>query len=347
MNKKLVLIMDSMTDNYHNIDELIIAFIKGELDEAGKLDLERWVTASDQNREHFVKSCQVWLATGLEAYRDRFDIDDAFSEFKLIHGRSMKRPWPVWSLCASIAAAAACIAIVFGVSYNLGRRSLKNELQEIVAEAPLGSNLKMTLPDGSHIQLNAGSSVRYSQGFGVIDRKICLTGECYFEVAPNTDLPFVVSTRDLDVKVVGTKFNFRDYPNDLEAIVSLLEGKVELGNRLRQEDNKRYLNPGQRVILDKHVGEMRIETKNAQNSIQWTQGNLFFDEELLSDITKELERYYNVRIDIHGDRLRKLRIFGNIIPREMSIEEVLETLSATNRIDYTIDGGNVTLSEHI
>ncbi len=347
MKKKLVYNMDSMTDSYQNIDELIISFIKGELDDAGKLELERWVTASGQNREHFVKSCQVWLATGLEAYRDHFDIDDAFSEFKLIHGRAMKRPRPVWSLYAAIAAAAACIAIVFGISYNLGRRSLKNELQEIVAEAPLGSNLKMTLPDGSRIQLNAGSSVRYSQGFGVVDRRISLTGECYFEVAPNEEVPFVVSTRDLDVKVVGTKFNFRDYPNDLEAIVSLLEGKVELGNRLRQDGDRRYLNPGQRVILDKHVGEMRIETKNAQNSIQWTQGNLFFDEELLPDITKELERYYNVKIDIHGDRLRKLRIFGNIIPREMTIEEVLETLSATNRIDYTIDGGNVTLSEHI
>ncbi len=336
-----------MTDNNQHIDELIIAFIKGELDEAGKLELEKWVTASGRNREYFSKSCQVWLATGLEAYRDHFNVEDAFSEFKLIHGRSMKRSRPAWKMYSAIAAAAACIAVISAVTFSLGRRSLQKELKEIVAEAPIGSNLKMTLPDGSLIQLNAGSTVRYSQGFGVTDRRISLSGECYFEVAPNEDVPFVVSTRDLDVKVVGTKFNFRDYPNDLEAIVSLLEGKVELGNRLRLESEKRFLNPGQRVILDKHVGEMRIESKNAQNSIQWTKGNLFFDEELLPDITKELERYYNVKIDIHGERLRKLRIFGNIIPREMTIEEVLESLSATNRIDYTIKDGNVTLSEHI
>ena len=336
-----------MADANQHIDELIIAFIKREIDEAGKLELEQWVTASEQNREYFARTCQVWLATGLEAYRDRFDINDAFSEFKLNHKSALKRSRPGWKFYTAVTAAAAALALLFGLSYNLGRKSLQNELSEIVAEAPLGSNLKMTLPDGSLIQLNAGSTVRYSQGFGVVDRKLSLSGECYFEVAPNEAVPFIVSTRDLDVKVVGTKFNFRNYPNDLEAIVSLLEGKVELGNRLRQEESKRFLNPGQRVILDKHLGEMRIETKNVENAIQWTSGNLFFDEELLPDITKELERYYNVKIDIRGERLRTLRIFGNIIPREMTIEEVLETLSATNRIDYTIADGNVTLSEHI
>ncbi len=336
-----------MSDTNPQVDEQIIAFIKGELDAAGKSELEQWVTASPQNRDYFSKTCQVWLATGLEAYRDSFNADDAFSEFKMSHRGVLKRSGARWRVFTTIAAAAAAAVILFIGSYQLGRKSLKDEMTDIVAEAPLGSNLKMTLPDGSLIQLNAGSTVRYSQGFGVVDRKISLSGECYFEVAPNEAIPFVVSTRDLDVKVIGTKFNFRNYPNDLEAIVSLLEGKVELGNRLRQEESKRFLNPGQRVIMDKHLGDMRIETKNVENAIQWTSGNLFFDEELLPDITKELERYYNVKIDIRGERLRTLRIFGNIIPREMTIGEVLETLSATNRIDYTIADGNVTLSEHI
>ena len=336
-----------MSDTNPQVDEQIIAFIKGELDAAGKSELEQWVTASPQNRDYFSKTCQVWLATGLEAYRDSFNADDAFSEFKMSHRGVLKRSGARRRVFTTIAAAAAAAVILFIGSYQLGRKSLKDEMTDIVAEAPLGSHLKMTLPDGSRIQLNAGSSVRYSQGFGVVDRKISLSGECYFEVATNEAVPFIVSTRDLDVKVIGTKFNFRNYPNDLEAIVSLLEGKVELGNRLRQEESKRFLNPGQRVILDKHLGEMRIETKNVENAIQWTSGNLFFDEELLPDITKELERYYNVKIDIRGERLRTLRIFGNIIPREMTIGEVLETLSATNRIDYTIADGNVTLSEHI
>ena len=336
-----------MADANQHIDELIIAFIKGELDEAGKLELEQWVTASGQNRDYFSKTCQVWLATGLEAYRDRFDAGDAFSEFKLSHGSSLKRTRPGWRFYSAVAAAAAALAVLFGLSYDLGRKSVKDALSEIIAEAPLGSNLKMTLPDGTTIQLNAGSTVSYSQGFGVVDRKISLSGECYFEVTPNEAIPFVVSTRDLDVKVVGTKFNFRNYPNDLEAIVSLLEGKVELDNRLRQSDEKRFLNPGQRVILDKHIGEMRIEMKDAQNAILWTTGSIFFDEELLPDIAKELERQYNVKIDIRGEALRKLRIFGNIIPREMTLEEVMETLSATNRIDYTIQDGVITLTEHI
>lgn len=102
-------------------------------------------------------------------------------------------------------------------------------------EAPLGSRTKLTLPDGTLVWLNAGSRITYSQGFGVGNRKIELIGEGYFEVKRNEEVPFLVKTNSLLVKVLGTKFNFRDYPDDAEAIVSLSEGKVALNNLLKKE----------------------------------------------------------------------------------------------------------------
>lgn len=89
----------------------------------------------------------------------------------------------------------------------------------------------------------------------------------------------------MQLQVLGTKFNFRDYPEDHEVIVSLLEGKVELNNLLRKE-KEAVLAPDERAVLNKANGLLKVESVTASNASQWTDGYLFFDEELLPDIAK-------------------------------------------------------------
>ena len=196
--------------------------------------------------------------------------------------------------------------------------------------------------DGKLVWLNAGSRITYSQGFGVGNRKIELIGEGYFEVKRNEEVPFLVKTNSLLVKVLGTKFNFRDYPDDAEAIVSLSEGKVALNNLLKKE-KEAFLLPNERVVLNKKNGRMHVEYSTVSNALQWTNGYLFFDEELLPDVVKELERSYNVKIQIASDTLNTFRFYGNFVHREQNIQEVLEALSATRKIHYIIEGHNITL----
>ena len=194
--------------------------------------------------------------------------------------------------------------------------------------------------------MNAGSRIAYSQGFGISDRDIRLSGEGYFEVAPNKDLPLRVASSDLTVRAVGTRFNFRDYPEDLEAIVTLQDGKVALLNQLQPAEVEKYLNPNQRIILDKHNGEMLVESKDAANAMQWTSGNLFYDEVLLSDIVKDLERYYDVHITLQGDELRSMRVYASFSRREMGISDILDLLSATNKISYRVAGREIFVNSH-
>lgn len=110
--------------------------------------------------------------------------------------------------------------------------------------------------------------------------------------------------------MLGTKFNFRDYPEDHEVVVSLLEGKVGLNNLLREE-KEAVLSPDERAVLNKANGLLTVESVTASNASQWTDGYLFFDEELLPDIAKELERSYNVKIHIANDSLKTFRFYGN------------------------------------
>ena len=227
-------------------------------------------------------------------------------------------------------------------NYWQGEVNVKDTFADISVEAPLGSKTKLYLPDGTLVWLNAGSRMTYSQGFGVDNRKVELEGEGYFEVKRNEKVPFFVKTKDLQLQVLGTKFNFRDYPEDHEVIVSLLEGKVELNNLLRKE-KEAVLAPDERAVLNKANGLLKVESVTASNASQWTDGYLFFDEELLPDIAKKLERSYNVKIHIANDSLKTFRFYGNFVRREQSIQEVLEALASTEKMQYKIEERNITI----
>ncbi len=214
---------------------------------------------------------------------------------------------------------------------------MENAFADIVIEAPVGARTCMYLPDGTQVWLNACSRLTYSQGFGINDRNLKLEGEGYFEVSRNEQLPFIIHTQEVDVTVLGTQFNFKNYADDSEASVSLLSGKVKLSNHLRQEETL-YLQPNEKVTLNKLTGEMKTTRTQVQNSKIWTHDELFFDEELLVDIAKKLMRNYDVKIEV-ADSLKNTRFYGSFKMSGSTIEQVLETISSTNRMKYKQEKG--------
>ncbi len=214
---------------------------------------------------------------------------------------------------------------------------MENAFADIVIEAPVGARTCMYLPDGTQVWLNACSRLTYSQGFGINDRNLKLEGEGYFEVSHNEQLPFIIHTQEVDVTVLGTQFNFKNYADDSEASVSLLSGKVKLSNHLRQEETL-YLQPNEKVTLNKLTGEMKTTRTQVQNSKIWTHDELFFDEELLEDIAKKLMRNYDVKIEV-ADSLKNTRFYGSFKMSGSTIEQVLETISSTNRMKYKQEKG--------
>ena len=241
------------------------------------------------------------------------------------------------------AAAVLLMVVTVGyLSYKGGQNEIQSSFGDIVIATPQGSRTQLSLPDGSKVWLNAGSSISYSQGFGYIDRLVNLVGEGYFEVAHNEKLPLSVVSENVCVKVLGTKFNFRDYPTDAEAIVSLTEGSVAMCSK-KNPDEGRLLKPGQRATVDKESGRIHVESYEVANSMKWTNGRLLFDGEPLPDIVKTLERSYNVKITIADCNLRKLRFYGDFIRQEQTLVEVLDALESTGKLRYERNGKNVIL----
>ena len=336
-----------MEEENKHIDELIANYLTEGLDKNALDELKTWIAASAENQQYFIRQREIWFSAVSREAASVYDKDKAFENFrnrvesqKEIQSTSRRG----FSLSAlwRYAAVVAIIIAVGCISYWQGEVNVKDTFADISVEAPLGSKTKLYLPDGTLVWLNAGSRMTYSQGFGVDNRKVELEGEGYFEVKRNEKIPFFVKTKDLQLQVLGTKFNFRDYPEDHEVVVSLLEGKVGLNNLLREE-KEAVLSPDERAVLNKANGLLTVESVTASNASQWTDGYLFFDEELLPDIAKELERSYNVKIHIANDSLKTFRFYGNFVRREQSIQEVLEALASTEKMQYKIEERNITI----
>ena len=336
-----------MEEEKKYIDELIATYFAEGLDVGSLKELEKWMAASPENEKYFMQQQELWFSAIDQKETYIYNKDKAFELFKAKVERQedthkvVQKKFKL-SIFWRYAAIVIALCAISYFSYWRGGEKVKEHFAEIVVESPLGSRTKLFLPDGTLVWLNAGSRMAYSQGFGVEDRLVKLTGEGYFEVKRNEELPFAVQTKALKVEVLGTKFNFRDYPEDEEVIVSLLEGKVVLDNLMRRE-KRLFLVPNERVVLDKKSGKMQLEKALATNASQWKNGFLFFDEELLPDIVKELERSYGVKIQIANEALKDFRFYGNFVRREQSITEVMEALVATGKMYYKVEDSCIIL----
>ena len=222
---------------------------------------------------------EIWFSSVSKESLAKYDKNAAYAAFKKRVAEAGAQPKAKTFRLGWIKYAAAVLLMVVTVgylSYKGGQNEIQSSFGDIVIATPQGSRTQLSLPDGSKVWLNAGSSISYSQGFGYIDRLVNLVGEGYFEVVHNEKLPLSVMSENVCVKVLGTKFNFRDYPTDAEAIVSLTEGSVAMCSK-KNPDEGQLLKPGQRATVDKESGKIRVEAYEVANSMKWTNGRLLFD----------------------------------------------------------------------
>ena len=147
----------------------------------------------------------------------------------------------------------------------------------------------------------------------------------------------------MQVKVLGTKFDFRDYPSDENAMVTLSEGKVNFTNLLAEGDSFIML-PSDQVILNKEEKSVLKKRVVSQEVIQWKENRLHFDEEPMRDVLNAIERSYNVDIVLQTNSLDTLKFYGSFKTDEQTIDDVMEVLSTTQKMKYNIDGRKVTIN---
>jgi len=236
-----------------------------------------------------------------------------------------------------------------------------------------GSKTNIRLPDGTQVWLNADSKITYPDNFRGATREVQLTGEAFFDVVPSTSLrtgqkrPFVIHTRTVDIKVLGTAFNVRSYPDEKKTETALIRGLVEV-TLVDRPDKKIILHPNEKLSVDNamltsnsmqepsHNPELpvaglpgiileKITLLSADSSAMataWVNNKLVFDNEPFEQVAFKIERWYNVNMVITDEALKSLR-FSAVFEKE-SLQEVMEALRmTTGRFAYRINNEQVTV----
>lgn len=195
------------------------------------------------------------------------------------------------------------------------------ELAYNTISTPRGGVYQINLPDGTSVWLNAASSIKFPTTFAHLSqRKVELKGEAYFEVAKNKKLPFIVSTAQQQVEVLGTHFNINSYEDEGEVKTTLLEGSVKVS-----AGNVMLLKPGQQATLGlRSSGKIKVSPANIEQAMAWKNGFFHFEKETLHSVLRQLSRWYDVEVVYQVDRPDDE--FVGDIPRGVKLSEVLKIL---------------------
>jgi len=238
----------------------------------------------------------------------------------------------ILSIAASIAI--LVVASVKVYEYHTQFKGAQINYTEISTKA--GENKKVLLPDGSSVNLNTCSSIRFPNQFEKHERKVELQGEAYFIITKNEKQPFIVSTELLDVKVLGTQFDVRTYKYDQFVTVSVESGKIQVD---MPEASVRLI-ANEQLVINTLSEEYSKKKLNCSVAV-WREGILRFDSTPIQDVAKELERYYNCQITFAPNQE-----FDNLITGEhtnLNLEAVLKSIEFTSGIHYKYNN----LTNHI
>lgn len=158
-----------------------------------------------------------------------------------------------------------------------------------------GEEKHLWLPDSSEVWLNAGTTIEYPEGFDARQRTVTLRGEAYFSVKRNAAKPFIVRTTALSVKVLGTQFNVKAYPDDARIVTTLKSGKVEVQTR---DKDTRTLKPNQQLSYQRETARIEIAEILADETTGWMNGRLIFTNATLSEILQTLQRRFDLTLKI-------------------------------------------------
>lgn len=239
------------------------------------------------------------------------------------------------------------------------------QFQQIIV--PYGSKSRVVLPDGSVVTLNSGSNLSYySDGFSSGKRSVILTGEGYFEVQKDSSRPFYVNTPGIKVKVLGTTFNMKAYPDENTEEMLLITGSVEiyLATDINEERKPVLLKPNEKALFIKTEKQIRRQEyiteelslqrvklqdvkfqtdANTEQIVSWKDDRLIFDNEPFSSLIAKIERWYDVRITMNYPELSKARFTGKF--DKETVEMVLNALTQITPFQYEIRKNQITITK--
>jgi transmembrane sensor len=322
----------------HEEKEKIERYINGQADENEKAWVEsQFLDGEDKiNLQHLLK--EEWSSVLKDTTPSEVDLNHLLDHIHHIIriNETTRRRKPLQKLIRIYSRIAAIILLPLllagGLFYNyLGPKSniIADKQVSSTIIAPFGSRVSFTLPDGTTGMLNSGSRLSYSLPFNN-NRQVKLEGEAWLEVSPDKENPFQISTGNSSVKVLGTSFNISAYPAENYVEIVLENGKVEFLDKIG--DKKTMMFPSERLIFKN--GNIAKSITDPAKYNAWTEGKLVFRGDPMDEVSRRIERWYNVKVVLADKELERYSFRATF--EDDDLKDVLRFLSMTSPIRYQI-----------
>lgn len=303
--------------------DLLYRFFEGHASVEEMQKIKEWTELSDENRASLYRERKLFDTMHVLASRQSDTI-------KRIEPRKKSQQgfFREFMKIAAVIAVTACVTAAF---FSIGNDYINVAMQTVIV--PPGQRANVILPDGTDVWLNAGTTMRYPASFTKSKREIMLDGEAYFDVTRNEKHPFVVHTHAMDVEVLGTKFNVEAYSKDDSFETSLMEGKVKVCSP-SDETQFVVLSPNQKTTLKN--GNLVVSAIGDFNAYRWKEGLYCFRNKALGDIMQDLEKYFDLDINIQKQEIAGVVLTGKFRISE-GLDYILRVLQADVSFTYQRD----------
>jgi ferric-dicitrate binding protein FerR (iron transport regulator) len=321
--------------------ELITSHLSGETTPEQAAELMQWTKSSAENAQLYEAYAATWNAINHQKIEDQIALDEEWASFQEmipeVEPSPIKEPI-IRSFNVSRMLRIAALFLLLAVpTFFLVRYMVSPGMEHYTAQNGISEKI---LPDGTVVTLNAGSTIDYPSRFSGKTRSIQLQGEGYFEVKHDEDHPFIISSRNARIEVLGTTFNVNTTSQTGTTDVILASGSVAVYTS--EEPNRRVLlKPGEKARIDVNGNILKSENEDP-NYIAWKTRRLVFNEEPLSEIIRILNKVYHADVRLKGNQLDACTVTATF--DNQPLESVLRVLEATLDLQVTHSGSTVELS---
>lgn len=254
--------------------------------------------------------------------------------------------WAFFDQPARVAAilllSVVAVVVLLGGIKEAQDPTAETRMEWVTLENPKGRKSKITLPDGTLVNLSYESQLRFPEAFDGKIRQVELVGEAFFEVVKNDSVPFFVKTGAVETEVLGTSFNIRSYREEFRTKVSLVTGKVKIRKKHEHPGHtERYLIPGQQLSYNKNSGEMVVSPFAPENVLAWKDGLILFEDAGFDEFIDQLERWYGVDFKVYGTPSRKWKVNGRY--QNQKLDDILTGVGFVYGLEHKIQGRTVIL----
>jgi ferric-dicitrate binding protein FerR (iron transport regulator) len=328
-------------------EDLMVRYFSGELDQEGMQILSEWVASSPENKKLFEDYAKTWQLIEQESIERSVDVDKEWRKFITpLQERTIAdvesdftNKAPIRNMKYVRYARIAAVFILLTLS-SIWLYTYFNKPGEKVLMAS-NQTVEATLPDGSHVTLNNGSTIKYPSEFAKDKRKISLQGEAYFDVAHDAAHPFIINSGNVCIEVLGTSFYVNTNGPGGNVEVVLTTGKVAVYYADKPEQ-KVILAPGERIEFPKANADFTKTVNTDENYMAWKTKKLVFSDQPLSNIVDQLNKVYHANISVSEPNLGDCRMTATFDHQEL--DAVLKVVEATLDVDIHKKGNTFVIS---